>query len=199
MGTTPFHLLYGKSFHLPVELELKAAWAAKLLNFDIKPAAEWRLIQLNELDEIKHLALLESKSVTTESMSKSPQKYRISVKTSKAEKTNSRNGSPRELDHDTSQLARRARPCCRLTHRRTRPRHEPARPASTTVLPVDSPARSAATRTSSPGEHDRVAGGLAGELGRDTSQLARRAQPILCGPFRTRSHPITMHLRPEFL
>lgn len=56
LGTTPFHLLNGKACHLPVELEHKAAWAVKLLNFDIKPAAERRLIQLNELDEIRHLA-----------------------------------------------------------------------------------------------------------------------------------------------
>ncbi|XP_013719826.1 uncharacterized protein LOC111211112 [Brassica napus] len=61
LGTTPFHLLYGKSCHLPVELEHKAAWAVKLLNFDIKPAAERRLIQLNELDEIRHLAYENSK------------------------------------------------------------------------------------------------------------------------------------------
>ena len=32
LGTTPFHLLYGKSCHLPVELEPKVAWAIKLLN-----------------------------------------------------------------------------------------------------------------------------------------------------------------------
>ena len=32
LGTTPFYLLYGKSCHLPVELEHKAAWAIKLLN-----------------------------------------------------------------------------------------------------------------------------------------------------------------------
>ncbi|KAF3584539.1 hypothetical protein F2Q69_00030856 [Brassica cretica] len=43
-------------------------------------------------------------------MSESPQKNRISVKTSKAEKMNSRNGSPGELGRDTSQPARRARP-----------------------------------------------------------------------------------------
>ncbi|KAF3593457.1 hypothetical protein DY000_02021572 [Brassica cretica] len=96
---------------------------------------------------------------------------------------NSRNGSSGELDHDTSQLARRARPCCRSTRRRARPRHEPARLASTTVLLVDSPASSAATRASSPGEHDRVAGWLVGELDRGTDQLARRARSILCGPF----------------
>ncbi|KAF3512805.1 hypothetical protein F2Q69_00006697 [Brassica cretica] len=129
-------------------------------------------------------------------MSESSHKNRISVKTSKSEKTNSRNGC--ELDHDTSQLARRARPCCRSTRRRARPRHEPARPAITIVSPVNSPASSAVTRASSPGKHDRVAGRLAGELDRGTDQLARRAWPILRGPFRTQSHPITMHLRPKF-
>ncbi|KAF3499413.1 hypothetical protein F2Q69_00043089 [Brassica cretica] len=65
--------------------------------------------------------LLGSKSITTESMSESPQKNRISCETSKAEETNSQNGSPGELDHDTSQLTLRARPCCRSTHRRARP------------------------------------------------------------------------------
>ncbi|KAF2612278.1 hypothetical protein F2Q70_00011757 [Brassica cretica] len=63
--------------------------------------------------------------------------------------------------------------------RQARPRHEPARPASTAVLPVDSPAGSAVKRASSPGEHDRVAGRLAGELDRATDQLARRARAIL--------------------
>lgn len=61
LGTTPFHLLYGKSCHLPLELEQKAAWTTKLLNFDIKPAGERRLIQLNELDEIRHLTFENSK------------------------------------------------------------------------------------------------------------------------------------------
>ncbi|KAF3565627.1 hypothetical protein DY000_02014572 [Brassica cretica] len=81
---------------------------------------------------------------------------------------------------------------------RARPRHEPARPVSTAALPVESPASLAVTRASSPGEHGRVPCRLAGELDRATDQLARRAWPILHGPFRTRSHPITMHLRPKF-
>ncbi|XP_024013119.1 uncharacterized protein LOC112087337 [Eutrema salsugineum] len=61
LGTTPFHLLYGKPCHLPVEIKHKAAWAIKLMNFDIKSAAERRLIQLNELDEIRHHAYENSK------------------------------------------------------------------------------------------------------------------------------------------
>ena len=53
LGTTPFNLLYGKACHLPVELEYKALWAIKLLNFDIKSAKEKRIFQLHELDEIR--------------------------------------------------------------------------------------------------------------------------------------------------
>ena len=33
LGTTPFHFLYGKACHLRVELEHKAAWAVKMMNF----------------------------------------------------------------------------------------------------------------------------------------------------------------------
>ncbi|XP_048606235.1 uncharacterized protein LOC125583401 [Brassica napus] len=53
LGTTPFNLVYEKACHLPVELEYKALWAVKLLNFDIKSAKEKRLLQLNELEEIR--------------------------------------------------------------------------------------------------------------------------------------------------
>ncbi|KAF8090836.1 hypothetical protein N665_0464s0002 [Sinapis alba] len=61
LGTTPFNLLYGKSCHLPIELTHKAEWAIKKTNFDAKPTAEKRLIQLNELDEISHHAYENSK------------------------------------------------------------------------------------------------------------------------------------------
>ncbi|XP_019089243.1 PREDICTED: uncharacterized protein LOC104733997 [Camelina sativa] len=61
LGTTPFHLLYGKACHLPVELEHKAAWAVKLMNFDAKTASERRLVQLNELDELRFHAFENSK------------------------------------------------------------------------------------------------------------------------------------------
>nr|GEW33616.1 reverse transcriptase domain-containing protein [Tanacetum cinerariifolium] len=38
IGCTPYKLVYGKSFHLPIELEYKAYWALKHANFDLKTA-----------------------------------------------------------------------------------------------------------------------------------------------------------------
>ncbi|KAF3496916.1 hypothetical protein DY000_02052779 [Brassica cretica] len=57
---------------------------------------------------------------------------------------------------------------------------------------MDRPASSTMTRASSPGEHDRVAGRLAGELGRDTSQLARRARSVWKIPWIPTIHVIPM-------
>ncbi|GKF15344.1 reverse transcriptase domain-containing protein, partial [Tanacetum coccineum] len=38
IGCTPYRLVYGKSYHLPIELEHKAYYALKWTNFDLKTA-----------------------------------------------------------------------------------------------------------------------------------------------------------------
>ncbi|GJR06554.1 reverse transcriptase domain-containing protein [Tanacetum coccineum] len=52
IGCTPYKLVYGKTCHLPIELELKEYWALKHANFDLKTASDHHKLQLNELNEL---------------------------------------------------------------------------------------------------------------------------------------------------
>nr|GEV12853.1 hypothetical protein [Tanacetum cinerariifolium] len=56
IGCTPYKLVYRKSFHLPIELEHKAYWALKHVNFDLKTTGDHLKLQLNELNELRDKA-----------------------------------------------------------------------------------------------------------------------------------------------
>nr|GEW85240.1 reverse transcriptase domain-containing protein [Tanacetum cinerariifolium] len=49
IGCTPYKSVYGKSCHLPIELEHKAYWALKQVIFDLKTAGDHQKLQLNEI------------------------------------------------------------------------------------------------------------------------------------------------------
>ena len=61
IGLSPFQMVYGKSCHLPVEMEYKAYWALNFLNFDETASREQRRLQLLELEEMRLTAYESSK------------------------------------------------------------------------------------------------------------------------------------------
>ena len=51
-----FKIVYRKACHLPVELEHKAYLETRMLNMSLEMAGKKRMLQLNELDELRHNA-----------------------------------------------------------------------------------------------------------------------------------------------
>ena len=53
LGMTLYLLVFRKACHLPLELENRAHWSLKKLNFDLKQAGKRRMLQLDELEELR--------------------------------------------------------------------------------------------------------------------------------------------------
>ena len=53
LGMSPYRIVYGKACHLLVELEHKTYWETRMLNMNFKMVGKKRMLQLNELDELR--------------------------------------------------------------------------------------------------------------------------------------------------
>ena len=56
IGMSLYKIMFGKPCHLLFELEYKAMWVIKKLNCDFQATKEKRLLQLNEMEELRNEA-----------------------------------------------------------------------------------------------------------------------------------------------
>ena len=61
LGMSSYRLVYGKAFHLPEEIEYKAWWAIRNLNMDMNRAGLKRMLEIDELEDLRNDAYFNSK------------------------------------------------------------------------------------------------------------------------------------------
>nr|CAN80927.1 hypothetical protein VITISV_005248 [Vitis vinifera] len=61
LGMPPYRLVYGKTCHLLMDVEYKAWWAIKKVNMDLNRAGMKRCLDLNEMEELRNDAYINSK------------------------------------------------------------------------------------------------------------------------------------------
>lgn len=54
IGMNFYHFLFSKDCHLPIELEDRAYWEIKKLNFDLQALHDRRTLEFNKLEELEN-------------------------------------------------------------------------------------------------------------------------------------------------